>query len=213
MTSFLDKVSFLGAEVGQGTDLWRNWRRIGKHSCGTGRLLRSPSPSLAIYLRWVELISFTCCVPATTYHFPPYSWNSQCPAPTVYFSSSRGINLSVPREQTASFAWWPAKRCYLTFTLSFVSAWGTETKLHLRDNLGPESSYTEIAPLLLVGLSHPGRSVCNTWQILLTMTEKAGGEQPKSSTIAKQVLRPDSALPGNPSGMHDQFGFGTEYSL
>lgn len=152
------------------------------------------------------------CRPRQTISLPN-SWNSQCPAPTVYFSSAWGINLSVPREQTASFVWWSATRCFLTFILSFVSAWGIEAKLHLCDDLGPESSSTEIAPRLLAGLSHSGWSVCNKWQILLTMTEKAGGEQPKSSTIAKQVLRPDSALPGNPSGMHDQFGFGREYSL
>lgn len=57
------------------------------------------------------------------------------------------------------------------------------------------------------------QSVCNKWQILPRIKQRAGGEQRRSSTIARQVLRSDSTLPGNASGMHDQFGFRTEYSL
>lgn len=160
MTSFLDKVSFLGAEVGQGTDLWRYSKAYRKTQLWHWKTPSEiPGPCLVIYLRCVELIGSTCCVPATTYHFPPYSWNSQCPAPTVYFSSSQGINLTVPREQITSFVWWSATWCYLTFLLSFVSARGIETKLHLRDNLEPESSYTEIAPSPLGG-AQPFPAIC-----------------------------------------------------
>lgn len=116
MTSFLDKVSFLGAEVGQGTDLWRYSKAHRKTQLWHWRTPSTiPSPSLVIYLRCVELIGSTCCVPATTYRFPPSSWNSQCPAPTVYFSSAWGINLSVPREQTASFVWWVCHTMLLNF--------------------------------------------------------------------------------------------------
>lgn len=153
------------------------------------------------------------CRPRQTISLPN-SWNFlNAQHPLFIFLQLGVLTYLYPGNRPLHLSGGSATRCYLTFILSFVSARGIEAKLHLCDDLGPESSSTEIAPRLLAGLSHSGWSVCNKWQILLTMTEKAGGEQPKCSTIAKQVLRPDSALPGNPSGMHDQFGFGTEYSL
>lgn len=87
-----------------------------------GTLSKIPSPSLAIYLWCVELIDFTCCVLTMTYHFLPCSWNSQCPAPTGYFSSGWGRLKSVPREQTASFIWRPSTRRSSAFAVSSLNA-------------------------------------------------------------------------------------------